>query len=206
MAKIQQYTWERLPTESNVAWQAFVTYRDLGIERTIPKAASILGKSSRLLSRWSAKYDWVQRTRDWDSFLDEQRRVGEIEAVKEMGRRHAQISILGLQGVQAVMDEFLRRLDNGIIDAANTSDRAMVTLWLRTLSKLGSLTKVERTARGLPAEVLSVTEMSDEELLAYVYGSNAGSESGPRARGDETQSGGAGGGEEGAEATAPDEG
>jgi len=58
--------WDRRRQESTVAYQAFLVYRDLGADRTFIAAANALGKSTSLLRRWAACYDWRDRTWAWD--------------------------------------------------------------------------------------------------------------------------------------------
>ncbi len=45
---------------------AFEVYRDLGPSRTLKEAASLLGKSSCLLEKYSSKYEWVRLTTEHD--------------------------------------------------------------------------------------------------------------------------------------------
>jgi hypothetical protein len=60
--------WERLPRETNPAWRAFQVYRDLGLERTMAKAAKALDLASSLLWEWSKRWDWVDRSQAWDAY------------------------------------------------------------------------------------------------------------------------------------------
>lgn len=53
--------------ESQKAYEAFVTYRDMGVQRSLAKVAEKLGKSSQIISRWSAKHAWGERVAEWDA-------------------------------------------------------------------------------------------------------------------------------------------
>jgi hypothetical protein len=59
--------WDRQPGETSKAYGAFVTYRDMGPERSLERVAHTLGKSTTIMSRWSAAHNWVSRTAAWDS-------------------------------------------------------------------------------------------------------------------------------------------
>ena len=59
--------WDRQPNETSKAYGAFVTYRDMGPERSLERVAHTLGKSTTIMSRWSAAHNWVSRTEAWDS-------------------------------------------------------------------------------------------------------------------------------------------
>jgi hypothetical protein len=58
--------WERKDGESAVAYEAFAVYRDLGVDRSIPKVVRKLTKSNGLMKRWSAEHSWVSRAEEWD--------------------------------------------------------------------------------------------------------------------------------------------
>lgn len=54
--------WDRRDAETDVAWAAFVVYRDLPpAQRSLRAAGAVLGKAESLLSRWSSKHEWVAR-------------------------------------------------------------------------------------------------------------------------------------------------
>jgi hypothetical protein len=88
-------TWERQPGETDKSYQAFCVYRDM-----LPHERSIqaIGRKHKLKNashhgRWSIKYEWVQRCRAFDNYLDVQARqkrekdhLQNIEAFSERQR------------------------------------------------------------------------------------------------------------------------
>jgi len=58
--------WERRDNESNPAYEAFRAYMRI---RSTPKVGVELGKSTVLITRWSAEHDWVARVTAYDSYL-----------------------------------------------------------------------------------------------------------------------------------------
>ena len=64
--KLNPKPWERRKGESPLAYQAFVVYRDLGAARKFVAAADAVGKSTSLVRRWAARYDWRDRAWAWD--------------------------------------------------------------------------------------------------------------------------------------------
>ncbi len=58
--------WERQENESPQAYEAFVTYRDLGVGRTFTAVAEKLQKSFTLIRRWKDNWDWENRVAAWD--------------------------------------------------------------------------------------------------------------------------------------------
>ncbi len=89
MAKPQQYAWQQLPRETDKAYQAFVTYRNLEPkERSLTRVSSELAKSIPLVKRWSSRWDWVERVREWDDYLQMRLLEGRIEERQRMDEEH----------------------------------------------------------------------------------------------------------------------
>jgi len=78
--------WDRQPDESAPAYEAFLTYRDMGYARSTAGVAQKLGKSKTLMDRWSGRWDWVARTEAWDSMPSAKL----VEAYEEMAQRVAE--------------------------------------------------------------------------------------------------------------------
>lgn len=53
MPKWTDKPWERQKGESAQAYEAFVTYRDMGSERSLQAVSQRLSKSIPLIKRWS---------------------------------------------------------------------------------------------------------------------------------------------------------
>jgi len=73
--------YNRLTEESDQAYQAFVRYRYMGVERSITAVARQLNKSRPLIGRWSAKYNWIERVAAYDQSLDAAKVAAEQRAV-----------------------------------------------------------------------------------------------------------------------------
>lgn len=65
----ESYPWTRQPGESNVAYEAFRSYMD---KRRMQSVCDELGKHMSQISRWSVEWQWVERCRAYDVFLEEQ--------------------------------------------------------------------------------------------------------------------------------------
>lgn len=74
--------WDRQPKETDQAWAAFVVYRDMGLQRTLWRAAEILGKPKpeRVLEELSARLGWRFRVESWDRHQDAMRRDAQLKA------------------------------------------------------------------------------------------------------------------------------
>lgn len=84
--------WDRRPKESTPAFEAFVIYRGMGVERSIRRVAKELSKSEALLKRWSAEHGWALRVAAYDTHLDREY-VNEVRAARrKTARRNAKLA------------------------------------------------------------------------------------------------------------------
>jgi hypothetical protein len=77
--------FEQQPRESNKAFAAFSLYLSLGPERSLDVVRKKLGKSARLIQRWSGKYDWTERVSAHGAHLA----IVEREAIEAAARGKA---------------------------------------------------------------------------------------------------------------------
>jgi hypothetical protein len=77
--------FEQQPRESNKAFAAFSLYLSLGAERSLDVVRKKLGKSARLIQRWSGKFDWTERVAAHGAHLA----VVEREAIEAAARGKA---------------------------------------------------------------------------------------------------------------------
>ena len=129
--------WERQPKESDVAFEAFVTYRDMGTERSHAKVAQKVGKNKGLISRWSRVHGWTARIEAW---TDEQDRIVREELVKgitTMRKNHTAIAEqMLIKALKALQKLPIEEMTPG--DIAKTVDVA---------AKLERLSRGEATER-----------------------------------------------------------
>ena len=123
--------WERQPDESAKAFEAFVTYRDMGPDRSIQRVARECTKSVSLIKRWSRERGWTERIRAWDNNLTEAARKKARKEVEDMQRRHIDIG-------RYMQSKAVRALDKMPEESITPRDAT-------TLAKLGI--EVERMAR-----------------------------------------------------------
>ena len=124
--------WERQENEKPKPFEAFCRYRDMGIERSIRKVASELGKSDTLVGRWSKDNKWVERVTAWD---DEQDRIKreiaqkeQAKAIREMRKRHADLAnailLKAAKALKKIPDDEIRAGDvSRMVDVASKLER-----------------------------------------------------------------------------------
>ncbi len=140
--------WFRQKGESRKAYEAFAIYRDLGAARTQAKVATHLGKSIKLMQRWSANYEWVDRAAAFDANEEWERMVSFREQRTQMYANDAKIARMFKQ---KVVDR-LKTLD------ASELSPTQLSHWLEVA------VKVERLALGDSTERIDqVMKESTEE-------------------------------------------
>lgn len=109
--------WDRQSGESAPAYEAFLTYRDMGYARSNGGVAQKLGKSKTLMDRWSAQWNWVQRTEAWDSMPSAKL----VEAYEEMATRVAQQHERVATKLMARLESHLDQLPEGKVPSQTWS-------------------------------------------------------------------------------------
>lgn len=149
--------WDKQESETNRAYNAFLTYRNMGSLRSLSKAAAIFygtesTSNAHTFRRWSAKHNWVARCGDFDIEQDRIFQVEQQEAIMEMNKRQANIGV-------AMQKKGITRLLEIDIE---TSDQARLCI------KDGVI--IERPARGEATEIsehkgelgIKIIEVDDE--------------------------------------------
>ena len=156
--------YERLPEESDKAWQAFVVYRDMAPVREFVRVAKQQGCSVKTVHQWSSLYTWRRRVAAWDDELDRQRRKAEIEAVREMKKRHIKLALKMQNIAENELEKLAEKSENSL---ENTLEPKMVKNYLM------DGTTLERLNRGQPTEIVEnpkpeydFTSLSRAELRA----------------------------------------
>lgn len=178
--------WDRRAEESDEAWEAFVTYRDLPIPRSQRKCAEALGKSRQIVSTWSMRHGWVERCAAWDLEQDRQRREAMQRENVKAAERHARQMASFLGAGELFVVELMRRVreDENFLRAMPKDEL------LENLARLARvaprLLVAERLARGMTTESVETRDadaararagrMTDGELDAFLLGAAAGHE------------------------------
>lgn len=120
--------WERQEKESDKAFEAFVKYRDMGLDRSTTKVAKELAKSEQLIRRWSATYDWVKRAAAWDNEVDKDVQKAQRQEIAEMRKRHATLAsamlVKAAKALQAIPEDEIKASDiSRMVDVASKLER-----------------------------------------------------------------------------------
>lgn len=79
----RQPSFPRFPGETPRAFSAFITYFQLGQNRSLQAVADKLGEQLPTVKNWSSKYDWSERINHFNSGLLEQQAHAEAETARK---------------------------------------------------------------------------------------------------------------------------
>jgi hypothetical protein len=145
--------FERQPHESMRAYESFMIYRDMGPSRTTEKTSYRTGKTHSWMQDLSQRWNWVERAKAYDDFMDGIRLDHEIKLRKEAVERHIRIG-QGLQGLSAKqMNELKKQIEaaeSGEINPDTGKPYQMPKMSLNDMARLIELgIRIERDGLGL---------------------------------------------------------
>lgn len=100
---------ERQPKESAAAFEAFRIYLEHGPARSTAKVGRQLGKSKTLMDRWSGRWEWQRRVREFEAEAIADLDVETAEAIRQTARRQAETARLHVEATSLVAEEIARR-------------------------------------------------------------------------------------------------
>jgi hypothetical protein len=160
VAQPVQHPFHQLPGESIKAYQAFVVYRNLDPkERSLQRVGSELVKSRQLLSRWSAKWGWVERTEAWDNFQEIKRLEKRIEEKQKMDEQHLKI----VRAMRSKIIEALTKADPEVLAV----DMREMRSWIRDFIKLERLIMGEPESIEERREKIEIHASIEEQIKEY---------------------------------------
>ena len=120
--------WERQQGETSRAYEAFAAYRDMGPDRSQAKLSRKLGKNARTIADWSTRYEWVKRAEAWDAEQDRISRKEQIDEIKKMRKRHADLAsamlVKAARALQRIPEDEIKATDvSRMVDTAAKLER-----------------------------------------------------------------------------------
>lgn len=133
MARSVEFPWERQPGEGEEAYEAFSLYYKAGLKRSLRKTAESLGKNRALLERWSRRWNWVERAREYDNALVREEYQSTVDSIKKMNKQQASIGLMLQQkGLEALKKLNISKMDakellQFLIQGSNIERRARLS-------------------------------------------------------------------------------
>jgi hypothetical protein len=167
-----QHPWKKLPKETSKAFAAFHAYLGLGPERSLEAAGKKVGKCSKVLERWSKKFGWGDRAKEYDAHW-----VKVEEEAREVEYRAKAIDWLKRQYDEKEAEwELTRKVLEKIRRFLALDDTEMT--FRDAVYGLELASRVARLAAGMPNEISDaslqvgpVIQIDVEAALERAYGS-----------------------------------
>lgn len=151
--------WERQPKESEQAWEAFLTYRDMEPPRKVQAVADKLSKSRQQITKFKSAWFWDDRVRAYDNEIQKEALAKAVSERRKMNERHI---------------NFAMRFQKAALEALEQLDPSDLSFKdIREAVKLS--TEIERRARGEligEYEVNIATEEEAEDDVVIVVPDN----------------------------------
>lgn len=156
MPKWTDKPWERQKGESDKAYEAFVTYRDMGTNRSIRAVAQKLAKSRTQIGKWSSGWEWTERVRAYDNELEKEARAQAVKDRKDMTSRHIKIAM-------QLQKKALEALTSLEVEAMTPKDIKEFIKMATDLERLNRTLEEDSKGKGE-----ATTSLADEIMAAYL--------------------------------------
>lgn len=186
--------WERQPTESSQAYEAFTVYLKVKEENAggLREVARRLGKSAALMDRWSKRDGWVERHRAWENhqlmLLEREKAGAARERAKEWAKRRIDIREKGFEAGQALflraqnllkLPVFDKRVEKTVTAQSGEEIETVTILEFQQSPRdarlmLETALKLMRLSADMSTENIDIPidknldDLSDEEIDAYI--------------------------------------
>lgn len=157
MRKKTELAWERQPGESEEAYEAFTDYYK-NPKRSQKKTAKAVGKSEALIYRWSVRWHWTERAREYDNALVREEYMATLDKIRKMNKAQAAIGLL----LQKKGQEALEKLN---LKKMSAKDLLQFLIQGTTIERRARLSDVSIQNKK-KAQEESGTEYADDGLSA----------------------------------------
>lgn len=157
MRKKTELAWERQPGESEEAYEAFTDYYK-NPKRSQKKTAKAVGKSDALIYRWSVRWHWTERAREYDNALVREEYTATLDEIRKMNKAQAAIGLL----LQKKGQEALEKLN---LKKMSAKDLLQFLIQGTTIERRARLSDVSIQNKK-KAQEESSTEYADDGLSA----------------------------------------
>ena len=157
MRQKTELAWERQPGESEEAYEAFTDYYK-NPKRSQKKTAKAVGKSDALIYRWSVRWHWTERAREYDNALVREEYTATLDEIRKMNKAQAAIGLL----LQKKGQEALEKLN---LKKMSAKDLLQFLIQGTTIERRARLSDVSIQNKK-KAQEESNTEYADDGLSA----------------------------------------
>lgn len=162
--------WERQEGETEPAFEAFRTFRDMGLARSIKGTYEALGKSKALITDWASRWRWHERARAYDNYVDRRAIEAELVIREASLAEYADALNHSLQAKLVAFDQIASEELRRLMDAQARGEAIDLMTLKRLMAIVNEGDTLARRSAGLPTQFRSETSKhtADEERVYYV--------------------------------------
>lgn len=171
--------WSIQPKEKPENFEMFKMYRTMKKGRSLEAVLRSIGTPDHLLKnrigwicRIAADWRWVERCELYEKWLDDQLIESEVQARRDMKKRHLKLAMSAQVATAGIIKEFVELKENKKISLDKMKSTDAFQSLFKSIEKLISASEFERKVRGEPDSVSVVhnthqgyDEMNHDELL-----------------------------------------
>jgi hypothetical protein len=174
--------WDRLPTETSKAFEAFSAYCEMGPERSLTALAQKLHKTRTHFGLWSRRHSWVERATLYDAHMQGIEQRAAEKAVASEAAKWARRQVEQRERDWAMADQLREKAERMLtypLSRQSVRDKDGVTIVEPARWTMADAVRMAETAAKLArlaAEMatdrrqLDVAALSDAELERIIEG------------------------------------
>lgn len=164
--------WNRLPDETDRAWELFFAFREMGPSRSITAVAKKFGiGTSTIHAKYSARFNWKDRVNSYDVESDRLYQLQRRKAIIEMADGHAQQIVDALGAISAPFEALARKKESNPDEfwdgLASTPTPKLLDMAIKSSRVIPPLMSAERLSRGMPTELIEHTGQVNHNVRVF---------------------------------------
>lgn len=157
----------RLSDETDAAYQAACVYFTLGAKRSFAKVSAERGTHISNIAKWSTRYQWVARARDYDAAMAQEAADKQSAEYCESLARHRKRSEEASSGIyemsKLVFDNLKTLMDNTVV---MTDDGRLMPSAIKAAMVLPGVVKAIQAALDIEAHILGIDKILSSTTIS----------------------------------------
>lgn len=148
----------RLDNETDPAYAAFACYCLMADDRSTARVGRELGKTKKLMDRWSGRHRWVERAREYDAAVIAERAQAVQDSYIERLRREQDAVLKDAEILRLLAVQMIAGIKAGIVVTGDDGKQAVRPLQPQAI--MGAL-KALQLAHDLSAHGLQIEQVRE---------------------------------------------
>jgi hypothetical protein len=153
--------WDRQVCDTTKSYSAFCVYRDMGSQRSLPKAGQKADLNARVLAGWCMRFGWVDRCSSYDEYCEAQRLAAIQVEMKKSNEEDAKLTLQIIRDAKAIVAHdmaVLRRQADDDDNEAVLNQRGMSDMMHKVVT-------LERLVKGESTETVEETGKTEKRVV-----------------------------------------